>query len=113
LVPRVLEKMGERHPNVQLFVVGGDSTSLEPQLASGQLDLAVVNMPVPAPDLVAEPLFDEDLVLVVPSGHALAGGKDVSLQDLDGLELLMAAPNTVLPPSARRRHRQGGRHARS
>jgi LysR family hydrogen peroxide-inducible transcriptional activator len=67
LVPRLLECIRERHPNVQLFVVGGDSTSLEPQLASGLLDLAVVNMPVPAPDLVAESLFEEDLVLVVPS----------------------------------------------
>jgi len=95
LVPRVLENMAERHPHVQLFVVGGDSTSLEPQLASGQLDLAIVNMPVPAPDLVAESLFEEDLVLVVPSGHALAGGENVALKDLDGLELLMAAPNTV------------------
>ncbi len=95
LVPRVLEAMNEQHPHVQLFVVGGDSTSLEPQLASGQLDLAVVNMPVPAPDLVAESLFEEDLVLVVPTGHALAGGRPISLKDLDGLELLMAAPNTV------------------
>jgi LysR family hydrogen peroxide-inducible transcriptional activator len=95
LVPRVLETMGERHPNVQLFVIGGDSTSLEPQLASGQLDLAVVNMPVPAPDLVAESLFEEDLVLVVPSSDPLATRKNLTLKDLDGLELLMAAPNTV------------------
>jgi LysR family hydrogen peroxide-inducible transcriptional activator len=95
LVPRVLEKVGERHPNVQLFVVGGDSTSLEPQLALGQIDLAVVNLPIPAPDLMAEPLFDEDLVLVVPVDHPLATKEAVRLKDLDGLELLMAAPNTV------------------
>ncbi len=95
LVPRLLEKMGERHPHVQLFVVGGDSTSLEPQLASGQIDLAVVNLPIPAPDLTAEPLFEEDLVLVVPVDHPLAEKEAVKLKDLDGLELLMAAPNTV------------------
>src|SRR5205085_2251486 len=81
LVPRVLETMGERHPHVQLFVIGGDSTSLEPQLASGQLDLAVVNMPVPAPDLVAESLFEEDLVLVVPSTDPLATRTDLTLKD--------------------------------
>jgi len=95
LVPRMLEAMRERHPHVQLFVVDATSTSLEPQLASGQLDLAVVNLPVPAPDLTAEPLFDEDLVLVLPSDHRLAGKPSLTMDDLDGLELLMAAPNTA------------------
>ncbi|HUR76691.1 MAG TPA: LysR family transcriptional regulator [Acidimicrobiales bacterium] len=94
LVPLVLEAMSERHPEVQLSVVDATTTSLEPQLASGQLDLAVVNLPVPAPDLMTEPLFDEDLVLVVPSDHPLASRTHVALKDLDGLELLMAAPNT-------------------
>ncbi len=95
LVPQVLEAMRDRHPKVQLFVVEATSTSLEPQLASGLLDLAIVNLPVPAPDLVAESLFDEDLVLVVPSNHALAARDHVALSELDGLELLMAAPNTA------------------
>src|SRR5689334_10362420 len=94
LVPLVLEMMSERHPEVQLFVVDATSTSLEPRLASGQLDVAVVNLPMPAPDLTTDPLFDEDLVLIVPSDHALANRDHVSLKDLDGLELLMAAPNT-------------------
>lgn len=95
LVPRLLAAMAETHPQVQLFIVDATSTSLEPQLGSGQLDLAVVNLPMPAPDLVAEPLFDEDLVLVVPSNHALADRDHVTIEDLDHLELLMAAPNTA------------------
>ncbi len=95
LVPRMLAAMAEQHPQVQLFIVDATSTSLEPQLGSGQLDLAVINLPMPAPDLVAEALFDEDLVLVVPMDHPLATRDKVSIGDLDGLELLMAAPNTA------------------
>lgn len=94
LAPRLLDVMTERHPDVQMFVVEATSTSLEPQLANGALDMAVVNLPVPAPDLVATELFDEDLLLVVPPDHALAIRKRVAIKDLDGLELLMAAPNT-------------------
>ncbi len=94
LVPQLLDAMRERYPHVQLSIVDATTTSLEPQLASGVLDLAVVNLPVPAPDLIAEPLFDEDLVLIVPSDHALASRDHVRLKDLDQLELLMAAPNT-------------------
>jgi len=95
LVPRLLEVMSERHPKVRMFVVEATSTSLEPQLANGVLDIAVVNLPVPAPDLTATPLFDEDLLLVVPPEHPLAARKRVAMKDLDGLELLMAAPNTA------------------
>ena len=94
LVPLVLDEMRARHPQVQLSIVDATTTSLEPQLASGQLDVAVVNLPIPAPDLTSEPLFDEDLVLIVPSDHPLAGRDHITLKDLDGLELLLAAPNT-------------------
>ena len=92
LVPMVLQAMEQRHPKVDLVVVEATSTSLEPQLANGRLDLAVVNLPLPAGDIVTEPLFDEDLVLCVPSDHALAGREAVVLKDLVDTPLL-------LPPS--------------
>jgi DNA-binding transcriptional LysR family regulator len=38
----------------------------------GQLDLAVVSLPVRSEELIVTPLFDEDLMLVVPSDHPLA-----------------------------------------
>jgi DNA-binding transcriptional LysR family regulator len=59
------------------------------------LDLMVINLPLNAPDLNTTPLFDEELVLVVPSDHPLARHTHLALKDLDGLELLMAAPNTA------------------
>lgn len=94
LVPRLLHSMGERHPKVHTVVVDATSTSLEPQLSSGRLDLAVVNMPVPGDDLTARALFDEDLLLVVPSEHDLAQKEHVSLVDTDGMSLLLPAPGT-------------------
>ena len=57
---------------MRLVVGDGTSATLEPHLASGSLDAAVVNLPQSNPDLVERPLFDEDLVLVVPSDHPLA-----------------------------------------
>lgn len=89
LVPVVLQAMEERHPKVDLVVVEATSTSLEPQLANGRLDLAVVNLPLPAGDLVTEDLFEEDLVLCVPSSHDLAGRESVVLSELADLPLLL------------------------
>jgi LysR family hydrogen peroxide-inducible transcriptional activator len=103
LVPALLPAMAERHPKVHLVVVEATSTSLEPRLTTGSLDLAIVNLPpdpthrpyTPGDELIAQPMFDEDLVLVVPSGHPLAGRREIDLTETDGLELLLPAPGTA------------------
>ena len=95
LVPRLLEVLAERHPGVHLVVVEGTTTTLEPQLTTGRLDLAVVNLPVPDRDVVTQPLFDEDLVLVVRAEDPRAGRGVVPLADLDGLDVLLPLPGTA------------------
>ncbi len=96
LAPRLVESLADRHPKVRLIIVDATSTSLEPQLASGRLDLAIVNLPVPGSEFTTYPLFEEDLVLIVPGDHPLAARDSVDVRDLDGLELLMPAPGTSL-----------------
>ena len=95
LVPRVLELAGARHPGIHLVIVDATSTSLEPRLLTGELDIAVVNLPVPGRDLSEEPLFDEDLVLVVPAGHPLARETKVDITDLADVPLLLPPLGTA------------------
>lgn len=94
LAPLLLDRMAVAHPKVRLVIGDGTSATLEPLLAAGSLDAALVNLPQSNPDLVEKPLFDEDLVLVVPPEHPLAGRDRVMLSDLDGLSLLLPAPGT-------------------
>lgn len=100
LVPKLFTNLRESHPDVQMSVTDGTNTTLEPQLLSGLVDLAVVTMPVPGDELAASPLFEEDLVLVVPADHPLAAGSGPSsplpLAVLGGLELLLPTPGTAL-----------------
>jgi DNA-binding transcriptional LysR family regulator len=97
LVPQVLEEARRRHPKLRLVVIEGITTGLEPQLANGQLDLAILNLPVPGKDLVAKLLFEEDLVLVVPQDHPLAIRETpVQLAELAELELLLPLPGTAM-----------------
>lgn len=95
LAPLLLEAAAARHPKVRLVVGDGTSATLEPHLASGSLDAAIVNLPQGIPELVEHPLFDEDLILVLPTDHPLAGVGSAQLKDLDGLELLLPAPGTA------------------
>lgn len=95
LVPRLLEAMAERYPRVQVVVVDATTTSLLPQLHAGRLDLGVLALPVNDPDVEAELLFHEDLILVAPDGHPLANAERVSLLDLAAHELLLEPRGTA------------------
>ena len=96
LVPQLLERAADRHPNLQLVIVEGTTTGLEPQLAGGLLDLAVLNLPVPGKDLVPRLLFEEDLMLVVPEDHPLAADdRPLAVDDLSGLRLILPVPGTA------------------
>ena len=68
LVPQLFDLLRVRHPHVHLNVAEGSSGQLEQQLASGQLDLAVVTFPLSGDEIMAAQLFDEDLVRRAPVG---------------------------------------------
>jgi DNA-binding transcriptional LysR family regulator len=57
---------------------------------------AVVNLPVDDPDLAVEPLFSEDMYLLVTSSHPLAASTEVTLAEVADHPLLLPAPGTAL-----------------
>lgn len=95
MVPQLLAVMDLRYPDVRLVVTEGTSTTLEPRLVAGSLDVAIVNLPVLSGELVSEVLMEEDLLLVVPSHHPFANAKEIDLTDLDGIELLLPPKGTA------------------
>jgi DNA-binding transcriptional LysR family regulator len=94
LVPRLMTLMTERHPKVHVVIVDATTSSLIPQLESGALDLAVVNMPIGDPDITADPLFDEDHVLIAPVGHGFFERDELELSELDRVPLLLEPQGT-------------------
>jgi DNA-binding transcriptional LysR family regulator len=96
LTAKLLEAMVEAHPKVHVVVVEATTTSLLPQLDDSQLDLAIIALPVHDADLETEPLFSEDLILVTPPTHALAGREQVTMAELASHPLLLAAKGTAL-----------------
>ena len=96
ITPLLLAALSSRHPALRLVVADGTTSSLEPQLAAGRFDLAVLTLPVPGRDLSFEALFEEDLVLVVPvEDDSMEGISRLALDDLARFELLLPAPGTV------------------
>ncbi len=95
MTPKLLAAVPERYPRLGLVIVEGTSTSLEPQLLMGHLDLALLNLPVSDREMDAEPLFAEDLLLVVPANSVLARRPSLRLAELASLNLLLPMPGTA------------------
>jgi DNA-binding transcriptional LysR family regulator len=72
VLPAVLARFVAHHPDVVLRLREGLPNQIEERLASGELDLAIMNLPVRRLDLAAQKLWQEDYLLVVPAGHRLA-----------------------------------------
>jgi DNA-binding transcriptional LysR family regulator len=89
LVPNMHHRMTALHPGVRMVVVDASTTSLAPQLLSGALSLAIVNLPIADPDMVVTALFDEAMIAVIPDTHALFGRESLDLADLDGVPVLL------------------------
>jgi DNA-binding transcriptional LysR family regulator len=88
LAPALVE-FHTSHPGIELQVVEAGSRQLVRQLANGEVDLALVVLPITEPQVATTPLFDDPLVLAVAPDHPLAARHRVRLADLDGLPLVM------------------------
>ena len=96
LVPQLLDIAPARHPRLHLVFVESTTMGLDTQLASGQVDLAVLNLPASGTEVRTIALFEEDLALVVPADHELAGATELAIGQLVGLPLLLPLPGVKL-----------------
>lgn len=91
LLPHVVPRIREQFPHLELLLVEEKTEELLRRLRDGLLDAAVLAMPVEDAQLHEEPLFDEDFVLALPSGHRLAaldGAADPSVLSGESVLLL-------------------------
>lgn len=91
MLPTLLTHLAQQHPLVHITVHEGNTTNLLPRLLAGHIDAAMVHLPVDDPEVEVEPLFAEDLVLLVHTSHHLAGRESVAVAEL-------AAEPLMLPP---------------
>ncbi len=94
LVPALLTELKASYPGVHLVVVDATTTGLLPQLQSGQLTMAVLNLPLHEPELASVSLFDEERILIVPNHHPLASHDRITLVELAEHEVVLPPPGT-------------------
>ena len=89
LLPRIVERFRQHHPDVRLSLhntVSADGTDL---LRADSVDLVVGSMHDVPGDLVYEPLHRFEQRLVMPPGHPLADKAELTLADIGQYGLIL------------------------
>jgi DNA-binding transcriptional LysR family regulator len=98
VLPPVIARFHARHPGIVLRLREAPTEQVEERLAAGELDLALMNLPVRRVELAVQKLWQEDYVLAVPAGHRLASaGRAIALAEAASEPLIIIAgiPSTA------------------
>jgi len=96
LMPTLLPALTSTHPKVRAIVYEGGTSNLIPRLLSGDLDAAIVHFPIQDPELFLEPLFSEEMVLLVHNRFSWATKNTISLSEMAAQPILLSPRNTEL-----------------
>lgn len=88
-LPEVLRQFSAAHPNATLIVQENTTDQLLKSCEQGDIDLAILALPVPAKYLEIEELFEEELLLVMPPEHPLAAKKRIRLCDVEAYPFVL------------------------
>jgi len=89
LLPHVVPNIVKRFPKLELILIEEKTEVLLKKLHDGELDAAVLALPIHDDSLHAEFLFEETFVLALNKQHRLAKAKRVKLADLANESLLL------------------------
>ncbi|HEX8988126.1 MAG TPA: hydrogen peroxide-inducible genes activator [Rhodocyclaceae bacterium] len=89
LLPKLVPLVKQRAPKMPLMIEENFTDRLLESLKRGDLDVAVLALPIAEPGLVAQAVYDENFRVLVPVGHGWAKKKNVAPDELLGEPLLM------------------------
>jgi len=83
-LPAKLARFGQEHPLIRVELEERSSPDIPLALLEGRADLGIVDIAYPLQGLQFQDLFDDTLVLVVPTQHALARAPTVRFEQVLG-----------------------------
>ena len=89
VLPRVLPKLQERYPQLQVELRETQTGVLVDELSRGHLDVIMLALPVTEPDLETMRLFDDPFLLAVPADDARSKTARITSRDIDQDRLIL------------------------
>ncbi|NNE41569.1 MAG: hydrogen peroxide-inducible genes activator [Marinicaulis sp.] len=93
LLPHVVATLHRKYKDLNLYIRESEPRELEFELAAGQHDLILTQLPALNKDHVEAPLFQEPLYLALAVDHPLAKEETLHVKMLKGLDVLSLSPN--------------------
>ncbi|WBW62505.1 DNA-binding transcriptional regulator HcaR [Klebsiella electrica] len=92
LLPMVMPLLRLRQPETHIELVSLITTQQEEKLLSGELDVGLMRHPVYSPKIESLALFHEPLVVVMPATHPLAREREITAEQLNGVNFVSTDP---------------------
>lgn len=99
ILPAVVSAFRREHPHLRFYIREAGSRAVADSVRSGELDLGIVTLPLHvtgADDLFTTALVRDELRLIVPPEHALAGRKGFRWRDLEGESMVAFEAGTAV-----------------
>lgn len=98
VLPRAIDELTRRHPDVQVSVMDGAYSELLEDLREGNLDFIVgaLRDPVPIDDVQQDLLFRDVLSVFARVGHPLAKAKRITMKDLEKYPWVVSRPDAPI-----------------
>ena len=82
-LPDLLRNFSKRFPLASLIVQEDTTDNLIKRCKQGEIDVAILALPIPAKYLEIDTLFEEELMLVLPPDHPLLELKSIRIEDVE------------------------------
>ncbi|MEZ5500053.1 MAG: LysR substrate-binding domain-containing protein [Steroidobacteraceae bacterium] len=89
LLPRIATPLRKSLPKLAIKVIEQKTDALLEALHQGQIDMAVLALPVSGTGLVSRSLYAESFLVALPRRHPLAVRRRLRMRDLQGENLLL------------------------
>lgn len=96
LLPALLARLDSAAPGLELHVREDRTETLLAALRGGDVDAAVLALPLAEEGIGELALYDEEFVVVVPAGHPWAGRADLAPEAVGSAGLLLLEPGHCL-----------------
>ncbi len=109
-IPQLMIGLKLRKPELHIDLTLGSNEQLLRNLNDGQIDAIVIGLQAPLDnkDLVAVPLFEDEVCLAAPLGSSYAGRKSIDLKQMREEKFITLGDGFVTSDSFRHAFRQAG-----
>ncbi|WJM06579.1 selenium metabolism-associated LysR family transcriptional regulator [Paenibacillus sp. PK1-4R] len=82
VLPRMLGPFALQYPDISIVMKVMNTTQIMDDILKHQLNFGLIEAPVHHPDMIVEPVMQDELKLIVPAGHDLAKRSKVNIEDV-------------------------------